>query len=303
MPTKAVITDRRITLEHLRAFCAVADSGGFNAAGLKLHRSQPSITLQIKKLEGLLNCQLFQRSHGHLAGLTAEGERLLPETRVILSRLDNLVSGLMRPELKGHISFGVPPQIRNAELQTAISGCMAMNKGLRIFLSAGQSGNLAESVEQGHLDVAIVCQLVGEDTSTKNRLAVLLEEPLVWVCGKSDTISLEEEIPLVCFSEGCPWRKASIAALQAAGLRYYHPYVSSSHESVCSAIAAGFGITAMAKSCIDTQAHRILGKKARLPELPHVQTVLLAKRNSETVRQFCDLIREIPMFSQGLGER
>ena len=297
----SVPADRRITLEHLRAFVTVAESGSFHSAGTHLKRSQPTITQHIKKLENLLNCQLLDRSQGHVSGLTPDGERILPEVKEILHRLDNLVNVLLRPELKGHISLGVTPSIRNAELQVAISGCMAMNKGLRVQLTTAMSITLEEMVEQGLLDIAIVSQTIRSDADGSRLLKdVIREEPLVWVSDKHMRYDKNDEIPLVTFSEGSPWREASIEALEKAKMRYYYAYVSASFESICSAITAGFGVTAVPYSNV-IEKHVILDPADGLPELPRVRAAILMKTDSGVVRQFRDLLKQLPVFSKNKG--
>lgn len=86
--------DRRITLEHLRIFVAVAEAGGFQDAGLHVHRTQSAVTQSIKRLEEYMRCRLLERGQGQHTSLTGEGVRFLPEAKEILARVDHAVRAL-----------------------------------------------------------------------------------------------------------------------------------------------------------------------------------------------------------------
>ncbi|WP_373419413.1 helix-turn-helix domain-containing protein [Salinicola salarius] len=53
----------------LRTFVTIKDLGGFTSAGELLGRSQPAISLQVKKLEELLGYYNRQRPHTFNAGI------------------------------------------------------------------------------------------------------------------------------------------------------------------------------------------------------------------------------------------
>lgn len=65
-----------LDLDSLRCFVAVAECGGFTAAGKRLHLSQSAVSLKIQRLESTLDRRLFSRTSRSLE-LTAEGEVLL----------------------------------------------------------------------------------------------------------------------------------------------------------------------------------------------------------------------------------
>ena len=76
-----------LTLDQMRAFVAVADSGSFRAAAGRLSRVQSAVSHAIGNLEGQLKVALFDRS-GHRPTLTPEGRALLADARAILLKVD-----------------------------------------------------------------------------------------------------------------------------------------------------------------------------------------------------------------------
>ncbi len=78
-----------LTLDQMRVFAAVAESGSFRSAASRLSRAQSAVSHAIANLEAELGLALFTRT-GHRPVLTAEGQSLLVSIREILLRADAL---------------------------------------------------------------------------------------------------------------------------------------------------------------------------------------------------------------------
>ncbi|MBO1907622.1 LysR family transcriptional regulator [Microvirga sp. 3-52] len=76
-----------LTLDQLRTFVTVADSGSFRSGAARLSRVQSAVSHAIANLEAELRVTLFDRS-GHRPALTPEGQALLANARDILLRVD-----------------------------------------------------------------------------------------------------------------------------------------------------------------------------------------------------------------------
>ena len=82
----------RLDIEVFRVLDKIITEGSFANAAAKLHRTQSSISYQIKKLEERLDVTIFDRSK-HRAELTPQGKAILEEGRRLLqsaSRLETL---------------------------------------------------------------------------------------------------------------------------------------------------------------------------------------------------------------------
>lgn len=78
-----------LTLDQMRAFVAVAETGSFRAAAARLARVQSAVSHAIGRLETELGSSLFDRS-AHRPVLTPEGHSLLADVRTILLKVDTL---------------------------------------------------------------------------------------------------------------------------------------------------------------------------------------------------------------------
>ena len=96
-----------MTLEQLRALVAIADSGGILAAAEALHKSQPTLSVAIRKLETELDVPLLARD-GYRASLTSAGEALCRQARVILRQSDTLGA------MARHLANGHEPELHIA---------------------------------------------------------------------------------------------------------------------------------------------------------------------------------------------
>lgn len=84
-----------LTLDQMRVFVAVADSGSFRAGAGRISRVQSAVSHAIANLEAELGVSIFDRS-GHRPSLTPAGQALLANAKDILMRVD-----AMRARAKG----------------------------------------------------------------------------------------------------------------------------------------------------------------------------------------------------------
>ena len=100
---------RNLPTDLLRSFVTVSELNGFTQAGELLGRSQPAISLQIKRLEALLDCTLFARE-GQRLQLTQAGTRLYQYAKDILALNDAVFTDFSQSKMTGIVRFGMPSE-------------------------------------------------------------------------------------------------------------------------------------------------------------------------------------------------
>jgi DNA-binding transcriptional LysR family regulator len=283
---------RRITLEHLRAFVGVVEGGGFQNASQDLCRTQSAVTQSLRKLEEILDCRLLERRQGHVVGLTAAGERLLPSARDILARLSDAIATLRKPELSGRIALGVPDDFKVTDIHGAISRCLGLNPRLRIEVMSVLSSQVARLLKECLLDVGLLKTTVKHHQPVAGipDERILRVEPLYWVGNRRVHADIFDELPLISFPDGCAYRQAALETLAGAGRSIYFSYVSASYENIRSAVSAGLGIGILPHGAI-ARDHTVLGPADGFPDLPSVQLRLIVRSQGALFEQFADFLQ------------
>eukprot|EP01037_Dinobryon_pediforme_P024794 gene24794-26713_t len=241
---------------------AVIDLKGFTRAGEFLGRSQPAISLQIKRLQEHVGFPLFGKD-GSGSSLTDYGRVVEAYARRILALNDELVSKIAERNDLGRIRIGMPPEFADVLLgELLVDGC-ALNAGLRLEAHCDCSVKLREGLSEGAFDLifAVDKDLVGDG------LASRWTESISWI-GRPDLVGdPHKPLRLVTFYDGCPYRDAMLTALMRDGRAYEIVCISRSVACIKAAVAAGFGISALPTRSLQQGDFRLDGTGA-LPQLP-----------------------------------
>lgn len=145
-----------MTLDQLRMLVQVAESGSVLAAADKLRRSQPTVSVGIRKLEEELGVTLLAREH-YRAQLTEAGEALCRQAREILRQAEvfssmarQLASG-NEPELRIAIEASCPMTLALPLLKT----CEDRFPGTEFILFGETLWGALERLHQREADIAI----------------------------------------------------------------------------------------------------------------------------------------------------
>ncbi|EEX32395.1 MULTISPECIES: LysR family transcriptional regulator [Vibrio] len=94
-------------LEHLKAFCVLAESKNYRLASERLFITQSALTKKIQRLEEKTAARLFERGR-HGAVLSAAGQTLLPEAKQLVERFEQFhrLSELVSQGVAGHLNIG-----------------------------------------------------------------------------------------------------------------------------------------------------------------------------------------------------
>jgi LysR family hca operon transcriptional activator len=165
-------------LRHLRYFVAVAEAGSLTvAAQRKLHTSQPSLSRQIRDLEGEVGAQLLSRRARGIE-LTPAGRAFLDHARSVLSQVEAATEAARRVAhpakpcfsmgfLTGHELIWMPEvmQILRHELPN-----------IDVMISSQYSPLLANGLLKGKIDAAFLRRERGVAELT---FRLLVKEPLM----------------------------------------------------------------------------------------------------------------------------
>ncbi|MBR0790739.1 LysR family transcriptional regulator [Bradyrhizobium manausense] len=279
-----------LDLELLRSFVSVVEAGGFTRAGERVHRTQSTVSQQIKRLEEDVGQVLLHRD-GKDVRPTEAGERLLSYARRLLTLAEEARDVLREPDGEGAIRLGIPEDFAAYRLAKLLGAFSRSRPGLRLDVRADQSRNLARDLERGELDLA----LYKREAGGKDAIAVWPEE-VHWVTSKSHPVDVNApSVPLIGFPLGCLYRAGAIHALETAGRAWHMSYSSSSLAGIQAAVAAGMGLSILSEMSIQSD-HRVLTAKDGFAPISRTEVALMAAPNasSATLRladrlaEFCE---------------
>lgn len=135
----------------LRAFCAIAELGGFGRAAERLGTTQTAVSHQIAQLEGWIGGVLFERGRGG-ARLTAKGARLYPSVAEALRNLEEALRVARADAGRARVELSVTPEFSSQWLAPRLAGFVQRFPDIELALSIGyQTPDFAA----GRTDLAI----------------------------------------------------------------------------------------------------------------------------------------------------
>ncbi len=279
-----------LDLELLRSFVSVVEAGGFTRAGQRVHRTQSTVSQQIKRLEDDLGQQLLDRS-GKDVLPTEAGERLLSYARRLLALAEEARDVVGRPSTEGAVRLGIPEDFALYRLPRLLGNFSRARPGLRLDVRADQSLNLKRDLERGDLDLVLLKREAGGTGAV-----AAWPERVYWVNSKSHPCNPKaSSVPLIFFPGGCLYRRRAIHAIEAAGRRWHMAYTSSSLAGIQAAVAAGLGLSILSEISILAD-HRKLTARDGFPPIERTELALIAApqaspatlRLADRLAEFCE---------------
>ncbi len=166
-------------LHQLAYAVAVAEERSFTRAAERLHLAQPSLSRQVRLLEGELGVSLFNRGPGQApVTLTPDGATLLPFMRRVLADVEapgaeaRALAGMVR----GRIAVGATPSLITSVLAPALVAFHEGHPGIDLTVFEGGSHQLVPQVAAGEVDLALVVLPVADPLVVTTPL---FDDPLV----------------------------------------------------------------------------------------------------------------------------
>lgn len=122
-------------LLDIQAFLATARTGSFSAAARSLGVAPSVVTKRVGRLEDHIGVKLFLRSTRQLT-VTAEAEQLRPKLQLIVSQLDDVLSGAKAPEreMSGSLRIKAPTTLGTLFAGPSIARFQEVNPGVTVEL-------------------------------------------------------------------------------------------------------------------------------------------------------------------------
>jgi DNA-binding transcriptional LysR family regulator len=271
-------------LDLLKTFVSVVDAGGFTRAGERVHRTQSTVSQQVRKLEDLAGAALILRE-GRGVRLTAEGERLVGYARRILALSEEARSAVGAASAVEQVRLGLTEDFAIAELTGLVSQFATLRPDCRLDVRCDLSVALEAGLERGDLDIVLFKRDAGGGPAEG-----VWAEQLLWVGAEGRDWRRAEPVPLIAFPQGCRYRNRAVHALEASGRRWRVAYESASLIGIEAAISGGLGV-ALVEARALKPGYRVLSAGDGFPPVPPTELALrVAADARRPVRDLADLV-------------
>jgi DNA-binding transcriptional LysR family regulator len=271
---------KNLPMDLLRAFVSVSQLRSFTKAGELLGRSQPAVTLKIKRLEELVDQKLFLRG-GKSLELSDSGIALYNYAKQILTLNDLAISQISKSTVHGKIRLGIPSEFATVLLPKIISRFAKAYPNVALEVNCELSKYLLTRAGRESHDLILV--LADQDTDLDGDL--VKTDELVWVSSKKFNRTKKDAIPLIVASEGCIYRHTAMTGLSNASLSWKIVYTNPDLTGIQYAIQEGLGVTVLSRSIVPENLH-ILSASAGLPSLDRVSINIICneqRSNDEAI--------------------
>ena len=255
----------------LRTFVTVADLRNYTETGNILGRTQPAISLQIKRLEDVAGSKLIELK-GKRVELTPDGQTLLGYAREILCLNDRAVANLQQAAFFGTLRIGLPVDYSIDFFQSIIANFSRENPAVLLDIRCDRSSELLSALHVDKLDMTIAIT----DTMPAPHVSIYWSERPVWACAREYQIDPDQPLKLIAHPDGCFYRKRMIDSLNSEGKDWRVSFESLGVSALQKAVLDGMGVTALTKKTL-LPGMRVLTPNDGFPKLSNIHIGLFYK--------------------------
>lgn len=238
-----------LKLKDLRYLVALADERHFGRAAARAFVSQPTLSAQLKKLEGYLGVQLIERRPRQIT-LTEAGEQVVARARRILEASDEVVTLARshRDPLAGRLRLAFLPTIGPYLLPRVAPKIRRALPRLELRLYEYQTAQMLDKLRGGEIDLGILALPVDLE-GLQSR--VLYEEPFTVALPERHRLAQKASIrladleseTLLLLEDGHCLRDQALEVCSRVAVNEKQDFRATSLETLRQMVASGAGIT------------------------------------------------------------
>ncbi|MFD0993553.1 hydrogen peroxide-inducible genes activator [Tenacibaculum geojense] len=166
-----------MTITQLKYTLAVAEHKNFTVAAEHCFVTQPTLSMQIQKLEEELDAKIFNRSKKPIE-LTPLGERIVEQAKVIVDESNRIMDIVHQQKgyVGGEFKLGIIPTIMPTLLPMFLKNFTRAYPKVQLIIEELTTEEIIRKLTEGHIDAAIAATPLNNDV-IKER--VLYYEPFV----------------------------------------------------------------------------------------------------------------------------
>jgi len=295
-----------LNLRDIRAFIAVAQAGSFTRAAVRLHLSQPALTVQIRRLEETLGARLFDRNSRSVA-LTPVGRDLLPVLQKSLGDMEQVLhdARALSDGSTGTVRLACLPSFAASLLPDLIQEFRRELPHVSFQIRDVVASVVNALVRNEDVDVGLTG---GDVTDASLEVLHASEDRLCIVCPEGHPLQAERRIglaeivryPLVLTAAGTSVRAVVDAAFEDAGCAPVPTCEPTYMMTAVAMVRAGLGVTILPRSAREVRAEPSLVTRV-IDEPGFVRSIALVKKRARTLPPVTEAF--VGVIVKGLKQR
>lgn len=183
-----------MTITQLQYVLAVAEHRNFTLAAEKCFVTQPTLSMQIQKIEEELNIQIFDRTKKPIQ-LTDIGQKIVTQAKNIVNEAGKIkdIVEFQKGFIGGEFRLGIIPTVMPTLLPMFLNNFIKKYPKVKLIIEELNTNEIIFRLKNGHLDAAIAVTPL-EDEKIKE--IVLYFEPFVAYIPENNRISKKDEIEI-----------------------------------------------------------------------------------------------------------
>ena len=259
-----------MTLSQLKYTLAVAEEGNFTLAAEKCFVTQPTLSMQVQKLEEELSVKLFNRNTKPIS-LSTIGTKIIEQAKIIVresKRMDDIVS-MEKGIIGGDFKLGIIPTIMPTLLPLFLNTFIKKFPKVNLKIEEQNTATIIEELKNGKLDAGIAASPLDDNKLIEKPLYY---EPFVGYIPESHPLSKLkilkisdlEKMDVLVLEDGHCFREHVLKLCQTPNFSHSFNLKSGSFETLIHLANDGLGMTL----------------------LPYLQTRNLTQKNANNLRSF-----------------
>ena len=181
-----------MTITQLKYVLAVAEHKNFTFAAEKCFVTQPTLSMQIQKIEEELDIQIFDRTKKPIQ-LTDIGQKIVNQAKNIVNEADRIqdIVDQQKGFIGGEFRLGIIPTIMPTLLPMFLNNFIKKYPKVKLIIEELNTDEIITKLKNGHLDAAIAATPLMEE---KIKEIVLYFEPFVAYIPESNKNYQKQEI-------------------------------------------------------------------------------------------------------------
>ncbi len=181
-----------MTITQLKYVMAVAEHQNFTKAAKRTFVTQPTLSMQIQKLEEELDIQIFDRSKKPIE-LTSVGKKIVSQARNIVNEAERMQDVVDQEKgfVGGEFKLGIIPTIMPTLLPMFLKAFTNKYPKIQLKIEELTTDEIIKKINDGHLDAAIAATPLSHD---KIKERVLYYEPFVGYIPESHRLFSKKKI-------------------------------------------------------------------------------------------------------------